>query len=464
MKIVFDNDGTALDYNKFIEQRGYPFFEGKYGMISKNPNALEPEDIFEMEDHYLNLGYSESESVKKVKETVSDFWEGKNFVIYSLFTKFRPGYAEYLKNSIKNGHEVEIHTSRSKTTDKNFIGFIARTFTYFQYILNGVMISYKKFHFYKDDISKLDGICHSKPDLVFDDKPFILEELDKKEIKAVCVRGKHNTSINPTKNIEVINDFTENEIAKVISNIVGNSKMKLYNRISNSDKFYLKLKNLIPIILKRFNPIILNAKNIKNDCEIGSIYAPNHVKTLDPVVITGVLNINIHWAALKRFFDGTDSIFSNSKNPFLCKVTSQTFKKIEYFPIERKCDNEKANNFDSIKDMNNFLKLNQQIGIFPEGTTKKPVGKDFGEFDDSFIILAKKTNSLVRPITTLWISEYNFKNKLIINFGEPYYIDKTCSIEEEIEKFKKIQKMLLEENKEHLALLLDEEKKVLKKR
>ena len=116
-----------------------------------------------------------------------------------------------------------------------------------------------------------------------------------------------------------------------------------------------------------------------------------------------------------------------------------------YFPIERIYDNPNANNFDSLKDMNNFLKIKSKIGIFPEGTTRRPDGSDFGDFDKAFLTLASKTDAVVQPITLLWIKELNLKYKMIINFGKAFKVENK-RVEEAFNKYMKIQKECLLEN------------------
>lgn len=156
-----------------------------------------------------------------------------------------------------------------------------------------------------------------------------------------------------------------------------------------------------PIVSVIFNPIIINEENIVKSADTGVIYVSNHQRTLDPIVITAILKEHIHWAALQCFFDGQDSIFNNSKNPVLCKITAKLFKELEYIPIQRKSDNINANNYTAISSMITYLKIGARIGIFPEGTIRKEKGKDFGEFDELFISLAKQTHSIIQPITIL---------------------------------------------------------------
>lgn len=464
MKIILDTDGTLTDFNKFINENAIKYFISKYDMKVVNPNSLEIEDIFNMKNFFMKkYNLSEEEAIKKVKKVVDKYWVGINFFKFSLMGKFRPGVREFINEKIKEGHQFEIHTSRAKTTEKNLIGLISREFTILQYRLNGIFISRKNFNFYENDNLKVQGIISTNPDLIFDDKVEILEQLSKKGLKTIGVRGIHNKYIEESNCIKLIDSFDKNEVENAIKNLVGTNNFKYYKRASKSDKFFRKLEIFSPIIKIAFKPIILNKQNIINCNNEAVVYAPNHRSTLDPIVITGFVVKNIHWAALLRFFQGKDSIFNNSKNPVLCKLTSQAFKKLEYFPIDRKSDNPNSNNFSSIRDMLNFLKINQSIGIFPEGTTRRAKGHDFGTFDDSFLLLAKSTDSWIQPITTLWIKDLGLPSKVILNFGEPFKVgDKNIS--NALEDFLKIQFKCLEENKKVAEELQKNNQKTFKNR
>lgn len=461
IKIVFDTDGTLTDFNKFVNDNAIDYFVNKYGMEIKYPNKLEIEDIFDM-DNFFATKYNCNLNVAKeyTKQALDKFWVNFScFAKFSLLDKFRTGAAEFLNVCISNGHIVEIHTSRGKTTENSIVGAIARKFTYLQYKLNGVKISYDAFHFYKNDEDKVNGIEQAKADLVFEDKPEILLELNKRGIKTVCINGEHNLDLEESEMLKKIDVFDEQKIEFIINSLFGKKSYETLNRISKSDMIYKKLRAVIPFILSKFQPIILHEENLVLD-DTGVVIAPNHMSTLDPLILTSLIDKNIHWAALKRFFDGNDSIFNNSKNPILCRITSTGFKSLEYFPIERLKDNPKANNMRSIKDMQNFLNYKQYIGIFPEGTTRKENGEDFGNFDPAFIALAKRNDAWIQPITILWIKELELSNKVIINFGTPFKATQMTR-EEAYDRYINIQKECLNENKEYANKLKDE--KLLKK-
>lgn len=446
MKIILDTDGTMTDFNLFIEENAIPYFEKKYGMYVVNPSALEVEDILDMDNFFsVKYGIDLQEAKKYTKKALDDFWISTKFIKFSLFGKFRKGTKEWICDAIKKGHIVEVHTSRSKTCENSAIGTIARTFTFLQYRINGISIPFKRFFFYPDDESKVEGIKKSKPDLVFDDKPEILEQLSTDGIKCICVEGNHNATLENTDMIQKIHTFYKEELEEKLKILMGVKTLRYYERAAHSDILFNKMKVLRFAIGTYFKPIVLNRENLFIPNNEGIIYAPNHRSTLDPIAISGIIAENVHWAALLRFFEGKDSIFNNSKNPVLCKLTASTFKGLEYFPIDRKSDNPAANNFKALTDMVNFLKINQKIGIFPEGTTRRPEGQEFGTFDDSFVLLSKKTNSWIQPITTLWIRELGIPQKLIINFGVPFKVG-DMTREEAMTHYLAIQSDNLKEN------------------
>lgn len=461
MKIVFDTDGTLTDFNKFIKDNAYVYFKEEYGMDVVYPDKLEIEDILDMNTFFENKYNCSLEEAKKyTKKALDKFWVNlPRFVKFSLLGKFRNGTSKFINECIKKGNIVEIHTSRAKTTEDSIIGEVSRKFTYLQYRLNGVNISYDSFFFYKNDNDKIKGIIEFKPDIAFDDKPEILTALNQNGIKTICVNGNHNKDVKESSMLKKIDNFID--VDKVIDKLLGNKKYTISNRVYDSNIFYKKVRHVVPVILNEFKPIVLNKDNLFYDNNSGVLISPNHQSTLDPLVITSVIDKNIHWAALKRFFDAEDSIFNNSKNPLLCKITSYSFKKFEYFPIERLKDNPNAKNIKSLKDMVLFLKNNQYVGIFPEGTTNKDKTKDFGVFDPNFLTLAKKNNSWIQPVNVLWIKDLNIDNKLILNFGIPFKVnDKT--IEEALKMYLDIQYSCLKESRE-LVEKINETKKYIKK-
>lgn len=54
----------------------------------------------------------------------------------------------------------------------------------------------------------------------------------------------------------------------------------------------------------KYHSVYLNQNNITKDKRV--IYAPNHRPILDLLIMLAGLSNSVHWAALKRFFEGKD--------------------------------------------------------------------------------------------------------------------------------------------------------------
>lgn len=208
MKVIFDIDGTLTDYNLYIQKNAITYFQKKYKMYIKYPNALEVEDIFDMDAFFMEKYKCDKQIAKSyTKQAIEKYWISIRFFKFA-FMPFRKNAASFVKSLRHRGYIVEIHSSRAKTSEYSFVGFVARTFTYLQFIKNGIF-PLPKFFFYKDDDSKLRGIINSNPDIVFDDKSDILKTLSSNSIKTFCLNGQHNT------------DLTENTYLKKIVNFTG---------------------------------------------------------------------------------------------------------------------------------------------------------------------------------------------------------------------------------------------------
>lgn len=436
MKIIFDNDATVTNYEEFVDKQVIPYFCNKYNLQIANPNALEIEDIFNLSKYFSEI---------QIEKMIDLFWISFRFVKYTLFSRFRSGAAATIKRFIRQRHNVEIHTSRSKTCEHTTMGFLARIFTIGQYWLNGVFLPINKFHFYKDDEDKYEGVLAANPILIYEDKPLLIKRFSSMGVNVLCVSGRHNQSIDDMSHVKCIKCFQEQQVNETMEKLLGKKLLDCANRGAVSDRFYKKLFCFRPIVYMFFRPVILNRQNISQTNK-NIIYASNHRSTLDPIILTAILKEPIHWVALKRFFLAEDSIFNNSKNPVLCNITAWLFQKLAFFPIERKWENSKANNLKSICDMIAFLRLGHKIGIFPEGTIRRPKERDFGHFEATFLTLADKADAYIQPITVMWINE-DSRKRVVVNFGKAFVVDGRSS-EETIQYFNSVQKAMLEEIKQ----------------
>lgn len=253
--------------------------------------------------------------------------------------------------------------------------------------------------------------------------------------------GVHNETIKNRAS-----GFEADIFKEVLGNVYGFGAMEMMDHLAEASKPYKKLLFFRYLLNWNTEIHVLNKQNIVKDYAGGIIYASNHRSTLDPLYITGYLNEEIHWVALKRFFMAEDSIFNNSKNRLLCKITQQGFKKLYFFPIERKRDNPDANNYVTVKEITTCLKVGGRVGIFPEGTTSREVDKDFNDFTPSFLTAARQTKALIQPITVLWQKKNRKRKRIIINFGPAFTVDNNKK-NEALKHFEEIQRIALEENK-----------------
>ena len=140
MKLVFDIDGTLTDYNKFVRENALDYFKKKYGMNVIYPQKLEIEEIFDMENFFSTKYKCDVGQAKTYTNTaLNKYWVSFNFIKFSLFGRFRKGVRKFFKHIKKDGHIIEIHTSRAKSTSKGIVGSICRLFTYLQFVLNGII-------------------------------------------------------------------------------------------------------------------------------------------------------------------------------------------------------------------------------------------------------------------------------------------------------------------------------------
>lgn len=445
MKIILDNDATVVDYRRFVDKHAVPYFKKKYNMNVIHEDKLELEDIFDVRNVLIRRGYSNEDADKQVRRIIDKFWINLRYIAYSSPFMFFPKAARTLRILKKQGHHIEIHTSRMKSKDLNLVGKITRLLMYLQYWGNGCFISCRNFKFYENDDLKTRGIINAFPDMVFEDKPQIIEKLQEHGLKCLCVAGKHNHMVIENRNLKILNSYEYGVVDGTIGMLLGKKKWELYKDIAKSDIAYRKVLRHRHIVRGWFQPIILNEHRLKKMGNRGVVYVSNHRRTLDPIVITAIINEPIRYAALKRFFDAQDSIFSNNKNFFLCRFTASVFKSLRFFPIERVSDYDDANNIQSIKNMVEYANIKGKIGIFPEGTTLKNPEKDFNEFNDAFVKLAALTGSVIQPITVYWF-EHEGKRKCVINFGNIIEVQKD-DMHKAYTDFIQCQKGLLSENK-----------------
>lgn len=439
MKIGIDIDGTITNFEKFILDNSQKYMMDNYGLEIVNSNGYDIDEMYDLENTFLKRGYSEHSAIAEAKKIMDKFWE-KYFHLY-LMSKLRKDVSKTIKKLYYKENEIIIFSSRKRTTEDSFIGKVVKYSTLAMLKLNGIKTD--NILFFENDDDKVEEMKKRRLDLVFEDKPHIIEELSK-TTEVVCVDSNYNTDVPEKKNIHHIDDFEPDKIMEIVNGIKekkGSKKIDIKGKITLYDraiKFVSKRENdyksndisysLVRnvggfFLMKKFKPIIINPENAKIDGP--AIISPNHRTTIDPFFVLSTTKFTTHWAALKRFFDAEDSIANNRKNPLLTRLTALFFRITGALPIERSSDNPKANNRETIQRMRKLLKDKRHLGIFPEGTTNKNPDKEHIYESDrkgnlSFILLREGEGTSILPVSIHWIKDKNrIKNRVIINYRDP---------------------------------------------
>ena len=129
---------------------------------------------------------------------------------------------------------------------------------------------------------------------------------------------------------------------------------------------YQKLRPLALKLMKiLFSPTIECQEKIEANSKF--ILAGNHISDFDPLLLSMVTDNNMHFLAKKELFRG---IFKNF------------FESLGCIPVDRD-----GKDFEAMKQAINYLKEEEIVSIFPEGTRKKK--------DDERIILPFKLGTVI---------------------------------------------------------------------
>lgn len=187
-----------------------------------------------------------------------------------------------------------------------------------------------------------------------------------------------------------------------------NKKQDLSKYSYRNPKFYNKLRGLFQwfvthvlfmIRFKLFYRLEVKGKeNIPNDNKY--IVTPNHLSTLDPPLVAGILNRPVAFMAKKELFS---NVFMRWWLDWLGA-----------FAVDRN-----KLGVSTIKTALSICKTSWVFGIFPQGTRQAP-GK-IVSITKGFASLAKKTGCGILPVAiigsqdAIWIP---FKGKIIVKIGK----------------------------------------------
>lgn len=140
-------------------------------------------------------------------------------------------------------------------------------------------------------------------------------------------------------------------------------------------KFYKIVKPLVTFFIKiLFRPTIIGLDNIPKDKSV--VLAGNHTKWLDPVMLVGITNRQIHFLAKNSLFKGPVSII---------------VKGMGSIPVNRQIHDK-----DALINAKECLKGSAVVGVFPEGTINR-TNDIIMPFKIGAVKMSHDTNSYLVP-------------------------------------------------------------------
>ena len=140
-------------------------------------------------------------------------------------------------------------------------------------------------------------------------------------------------------------------------------------------KFYKIVKPIVNLFIRVFfRPTIIGLDNIPKDKSC--VIAGNHTKWLDPVMLVGITNRQIHFLAKDSLFKG---------------IVGAVVKGMGAIPVNRKIHDK-----DALINAKECLKNNAVIGVFPEGTINR-TNDIIMPFKIGAVKMSHDTNSYLVP-------------------------------------------------------------------
>ena len=145
---------------------------------------------------------------------------------------------------------------------------------------------------------------------------------------------------------------------------------------------------------------IYGKENIPSDNNF--IVAANHLSTLDPPLVCGVMNRGVAYMAKKELFE--ESLLQT-----LCMDWLGAF-----------AVNREKLEVSTIKTVKEVYKSSWMLGIFPEGGIRK--NKTIEKINKGFAVISKAAKWDILPVSITGCEKYNwipFKGKIIVKIGRP---------------------------------------------
>ena len=187
-------------------------------------------------------------------------------------------------------------------------------------------------------------------------------------------------------------------------------------------KFYKIIRPIVKFIfITLYRPKIIGKENIPIEGRI--ILAGNHTNNFDCIMLMSSTKRSIHFLAKQELFKGPKKII---------------FSNLGLIPVNRKIHDHRP-----IEIAEGYLSCEKVIGIFPEGTTRKPKGTLL-PFKMGAVKMAFDTNTKIVPFCIT--GDYKiFSKNLKIVFCKPIKINDY--LEKENNKLQSIISNMLKEGK-----------------
>lgn len=431
MNIAFDIDGVLVDVEKFQLEYGAKFFKENYNMGIVNRNGYSIKEIFNCTDEQEYL-----------------FWKN-NILYYSIEYPARVGCGEMIKKIMQDGNKCYIISSRIKTSDKDFLGWLMRTLV--KRFLKKEDIPYENITFCSIGNSSSDKVracLENKIDIIVEDCPSNIEEL-KKVTKVICYNARYNKKIDDN---DVIKVSSFSEIYDYVNKVNENNEFKFLKlaerqKLNNQEliKYYEDLKKYyvsrtdkekIRLGEKYYRTVFpLSKKVLDTNCPYdveglenlplndGVIYVANHRSMIDPPLVMSLIGNRPTHLLLK-------SEFLDSKFSFLLRSIGCVF-------VDR--ENKDSQTL-SKEELIKIVLNGGNIIIFPEGTRNK-TNQTLLDFKLGAVSIARITGAPIVPIAII-----KKDNKRLLKIGEQINVGYCDDIVEKNKEVRNLIKKMIVEN------------------
>lgn len=447
MNIVFDIDDTITNESEFMLKYAPKFLKKKYNIDAeiKNPNGYNIDGVYGIKDILIKQGVQFDDLDIKTKHIVDSFWN-KYFIKY-IFYPIKKDAKIIVEELKKQGYNINFVSLRGKKTVDNLTLFekiirlkIVPFLTKMQLRIN--RIKYDKLFLVENNDDKKKIIEDLNAKFIFDDNVEVMEKIQYGI--PVCINTLHNVNYDFTNDKVNKCDFNFDELISLVNesskkfakNTIKNSKfknLKIYQKICTESVYKLVRNVGKNKALKIFKPLVIGEENLPIT-KGPNVFVGNHRNIKDPVITISLLENPTHFAALKRMFEYNENIFGKVGNNLGTYITTWFVKSIGALPIARPNEeNYMAVNFQTFKYIEDYLKLNSSVAIYPEGTlNRNPVdnGNILPLKSNHAFKIAENGKAIIRPVAIVWVpKEVDIENRVLISFLPPIHTEEMKSAE-----------------------------------